>query len=99
MKTRPARKSRRAKAGRQGPQEPSLPRLFTPKELTAFYPSIKLRTLRYWITHARQREVSRGGRRTTLPGNGLAPALIRKGRIVYIDLEEFRQWLEKDRCR
>lgn len=78
--------------------EPRLPQLITPKELTSLYPSIKLRTLRYWIAHARNREVSRGGRRVTLPGNGLAPALIRKGRSVYIDLEGFRQWLEKDRC-
>jgi hypothetical protein len=97
MKTR--ERDRPSTVPRPSHEQPALPRIISPKELAALYPTIKLRTLRYWIAHSRNREVSRGGKRVTLPGNGLAPALIRKGRSVYIDLEEFRQWLEKDRCR
>lgn len=28
-----------------------------------------------------------------IPGNGLGPAIYRKGRVTLIDAEQFREWL------
>jgi hypothetical protein len=50
-------------------------------------------TLRYWVQKASPRQVSQGGHRQTLAGNGLEPAIIRKGRIVLIDEDLFLAWL------
>lgn len=75
-----------------------LPKLVTPMQLTQECPGLKLRTLRYWIQHAEPRLISRGGRRISVPGNGLAPALIRKGRVTLIDVSRFSAWLEEGRC-
>jgi hypothetical protein len=61
----------------------------TLRQLAAAYPAIELRTLRYWVEHA----APQGGHRRTLPGNGLEPAIIRKGRIVLIDEVLFLAWL------
>jgi hypothetical protein len=72
-------------------------RILTPQQLVELYPAIKLRTLRYWIQHAEPRAITRAGRRRELPGNGLAPALIRKGRITLIDEDVFWRWLEDGR--
>jgi len=63
------------------------------RQLAATYPAIKLRTLRYWIQHAAPRAISQSGNRRILPGNGLEPAIIRKGRIVLIDEHLFLAWL------
>ncbi|MDP9122168.1 MAG: hypothetical protein M3O15_12525 [Acidobacteriota bacterium] len=71
------------------------PNYMTPRQLVELYPSIKLRTLRYWISHASPRQVSYGGAKKTLPGNGLEPALIRKGRITLIDEAQFFEWLRR----
>jgi hypothetical protein len=56
------------------------------------YP-IKARTLKYWIQRSVDREVSCQGKRGVLPGNGLAPAVVRKGRIILIDEDLFLAWL------
>jgi hypothetical protein len=69
------------------------PHFLTLRQLVAAYPAIKLRTLRYWVQRAAPRDVSQGGRRRTLPGNGLEPAIIRKGRVVFIDEALFLDWL------
>ena len=69
------------------------PRLLTLRQLVAAYPAIKLRTLRYWVQKASPRQISQGGHRQTLAGNGLEPAIIRKGRIVLIDEDLFLAWL------
>jgi hypothetical protein len=71
------------------------PRLLDLRQLVAVYPAIKLRTLRYWVQKASPRQVSQGGRRRTLPGNGLEAAIIRKGRIVLLDEDLFLAWLYK----
>jgi hypothetical protein len=68
------------------------PSLLTPRQLCALYP-IKPRTLKYWVQHSADRQVSRQGRRRTIPGNGLAPAIVRKGRLIFIDEELFLVWL------
>lgn len=68
------------------------PRLVTPDQLCALYP-IKRRTLKYWIQHAADRHVSRNGTPRILPGNGLAPAILRKGRLIFIDEDLFLRWL------
>lgn len=67
--------------------------LVSPAGLIELYPAIKARTLRYWIENAAPRTVSDGGVQKTLPGNGLGPAVIRKGRVTLIDPERFRAWL------
>jgi hypothetical protein len=75
-------------------QEPQKrPNLMSLRQLAATYPAIKLRTLRYWVQHAAPRQISQGGRRRILPGNGLEAAIIRKGRIVLIDERLFLTWL------
>jgi hypothetical protein len=68
------------------------PKLLTPRQLCALYP-IKPRTLKYWIQHSAARNVSQQGQKRTLPGNGLATAIIRKGRLVFIDEDLFLAWL------
>lgn len=73
------------------------PQLLTPIQLVERYPAIKLRTLRYWIQRAEPRHVSAGGKRKVLLGNGLGPAIIRKGRIVLIDEPKFLRWLDQGR--
>jgi hypothetical protein len=68
------------------------PHLLTPKQLCAVYP-IKPRTLKHWLQHSVDREVSQQGKKRTLPGNGLAPAILRKGRLIFIDEDLFLAWL------
>jgi hypothetical protein len=68
------------------------PKLLTPKQLCDLYP-IKRRTLKYWIQHSTDRRISRHGKPKTIPGNGLASAIVRKGRLIFIDEELFLTWL------
>jgi hypothetical protein len=68
------------------------PSLLTPRQLCALYP-VKPRTLKYWVQHSADRQVSRQGKRRTIPGNGLAPAIVRKGRLIFIDEDLFLVWL------
>jgi len=74
------------------------PNLRTPKELCRLYP-VKIRTLKYWVQHAADREVSCQGRRRTIPGNGLGPAIVRKGRLIFIDEDLFLAWLYEGQGR
>jgi hypothetical protein len=76
------------------PPSPSMnrPKLLTPKQLCDLYP-IKRRTLKYWLQHSADRRISRNGQPQILPGNGLAPAVVRKGRLVFIDEDLFLKWL------
>lgn len=57
-------------------------------------PGVKQSNIRAWIFQAEDRFGSGGVR---LPGNGLAPAIIRVGRKVLIDRDEFYKWLERHR--
>lgn len=57
-------------------------------------PGIKQSNIRAWIFQAEDRFGSGGAR---LPGNGLAPAIIRVGRKVLIDRDLFFGWLEGHR--
>lgn len=52
--------------------------------------------LRHLIFNAEDRVSSDS---TIIPGNGLAPAILRIGRRVLIDLDAFDAWLETHRCR
>ena len=72
------------------------PKLLTLEQVCELYP-IKLRTLRYWIQNAAPRLMSRAGQKVELPGNGLAPAIIRIDRIVLIDDNAFVAWLNSRR--
>jgi hypothetical protein len=49
--------------------------------------------LEYWVQHAADREVSRQGKKRTIAGNGLAAAIVRKGRLIFIDEDLFLVWL------
>ncbi len=69
------------------------PTLLAPRQILELYPGIKPRTLRYWLDKARPRHVVRAGQKSTLPGNGLEPAILRKGRLIFIDEEKFLEWL------
>ena len=51
--------------------------------------------LRHLIFNAEDRVSSDG---TVIPGNGLAPAILRVGRRVLIDLNDFEAWIETHRC-
>ncbi len=70
-----------------------VPQLVSPAGLLELYPAIRPRTLRHWIQQAAPKHVSVGGRKRVLPGNGLGPAIIRKGRVTLIDPAKFRGWL------
>ena len=73
------------------------PNLMTVEQIHEAYPAIKLRTLRYWIQHAQPRDVSRAGEKSSLPGNGLGPAIIRIDRIILVDEDRFLEWLNSRR--
>ena len=50
--------------------------------------------IRHLIFNAKDRVVSDG---TIIPGNGLAPAILRVGRRVLIDIPAFEAWLNRHR--
>lgn len=70
-----------------------VPNLVTPTQLADLYPALKPRTIRYWLQNASPRTVSENGVKRTIPGNGLGSAVIRKGRVVLVDLDRFQSWL------
>ena len=51
--------------------------------------------LRHMIFLSASRQNSAGD---TIPDNGLGRAIIRVGRKVLIDLDEFDEWLDQHRC-
>jgi hypothetical protein len=71
----------------------------TPQDLVRRFPFLKLRTLRYWIQAAEPRSVTRDGVASELPGNGLGSAIIRHGRLTYIDVPKFLEWFNSGRGR
>jgi hypothetical protein len=70
-----------------------VPKLVSPAGLRELYPAIKERTLRRWVEGAAPKIVKQEGREEVIPGNGLGPAVIRKGRVTLIDPDKFRDWL------
>lgn len=64
------------------------------KDVCERYPKLKKRTLEVWIQKAEPQTMTIGGREVAVPGtpNGLAPAIVRKGRMVYIRLSLFLAW-------
>ncbi|MBY6066221.1 hypothetical protein KUW17_05670 [Leisingera aquaemixtae] len=52
--------------------------------------------LRHAIFQAEDR-LGTGG--AVVPGNGLAPAILRIGRKILIDLDEFDNWVEQQRMQ
>lgn len=73
------------------------PKLVTVRQICEAIPSLRPRTVRYWIQQARPREVSQNGRRSTLAGNGLGRAVIRRGGLTLVDWDLFLQWLYEGR--
>lgn len=71
-------------------------RLVTVKQLTGHprYQWLTEASLRHLIFASRRRVGTRGA---AIPGNGLDRALIRIGRKVLVDLDEFDRWIESHR--
>jgi len=63
--------------------------LYSVRQFADRHPAFTQSSLRALIDKARDRHSSKG----RVPGNGLAPAILRVGRRVLIDEERFFQWL------
>jgi len=63
--------------------------LFSVRQFSEKHRAFSQSSLRALIDKARERYSSRG----IVPGNGLAPAIVRVGRKVLIDEEAFFRWL------
>ena len=64
-------------------------KLFSPKQLAERNPAFSEPSIRAHIFKAKDRKTSIG----TIPGNGLAPAIIKIGRKVLIDEVKFLEWV------
>ena len=69
--------------------------LNTVQQHSVRHPAFSQSALRFLIFNAEDRVNSRG---ETIPGNGLAPAIIRIGRKVLIDEDRFLEWIDTHRC-
>ena len=69
--------------------------LGTVQQTSERFPAFSQSSLRFLIFNAEPRLSSRN---ETIPGNGLAPAIIRIGRKVLIDQDKFLDWIEDHRC-
>src|ERR1700761_1935107 len=67
---------------------------YTVRQIAERHPAFTERTLRHWIFSAQDRLTWSAGRRTLVPGNGFAKALVRRSRRVYIDERAMFEWLE-----
>lgn len=61
----------------------------TVKQLAERYPAFTVSAIRSLIFYASERKSSQG----VIPGNGLAPAIIRIGRKVIINENRFIEWV------
>jgi hypothetical protein len=85
----------------------SHPETLTPEKLLERFPDIfdlptqrqNLRRLRHWIETSRSKSLTRSGRRSEVPGNGLARAIIRHGKLIYVDVSLFLEWFNAGRGR
>lgn len=64
--------------------------LFTVRQFSDKHAAWTEPALRNLIFHSKSRKTSRG----RIPGNGLAPAIVRIGRKVLIDEERFFEWVD-----
>ena len=72
-------------------------KLVTPKQLTEMpeYSWLTLSAIRHQIFNSEDRFNATGD---TIPGNGLAPAIIRLGRKVLVDEILYSDWIDSHRC-
>ena len=68
--------------------------LLSVKQLSELLPAFTENSLRFHIFNAKPRINSQGD---TVPGNGLASAIIRIGRKVLVDRDKFIEWIENQR--
>jgi hypothetical protein len=68
--------------------------LLSVKQLSELLPAFTENSLRFHIFNAEPRINSQGD---TVPGNGLASAIIRIGRKVLVDRDKFFEWIENQR--
>ena len=68
--------------------------LLSVKQLSELLPAFTENSLRFHIFNAEPRINSQGD---TVPGNGLASAIIRVGRKVLVDRDRFIEWIENQR--
>jgi hypothetical protein len=66
----------------------------TLQQIADRHPAFTLRTLRHWIYNAKDRMAWKDGKRTVIPGNGFARAMIKVGQRIYIDEPALLEWLE-----
>jgi hypothetical protein len=66
---------------------------YTVQQIADRHPAFTVRTLRHWIFNAQDRSAGNGSRRVTIPGNGFARVIVRKGRRVFIDETALFEWL------
>ena len=66
----------------------------TVRQLSERFPAFSEPAIRNLVFCAKERHSSQGA----IPGNGLDRAIIRVGRKVLIDSEQFQAWLQEKRC-
>ncbi len=65
--------------------------LLTVRQFAEKHPAFSYGALRNLIYYAEERKSSKG----PIPGNGLAPAIVRVGRKVLLDEGKFFAWLDR----
>jgi hypothetical protein len=68
---------------------------FTVQQIANRHPAFTVRTLRHWIANAKDRDCWSGRQKTTVPGNGFARVILRKGRRIFIDETALFEWLRQ----
>lgn len=68
--------------------------LLTIRQLSERFPAFSEPAIRNLVFCAKPRQFSKG----KIPGNGLNNAIIRVGRKVLIDAEQFQIWLQEKRA-
>ena len=66
----------------------------TIRQLSERYPAFSEPALRNLVFCAKPRQSTKG----PIPGNGLDRAILRVGRKVLIDAEQFQSWLREKQC-
>jgi hypothetical protein len=67
---------------------------YSVQQIAERHPAFTERTIRHWIFFAKERLCWCKGKRTVIPGNGFAKALVKQGRRVYIDESAMVEWLQ-----
>jgi hypothetical protein len=69
-------------------------KFLTVKQITQLHPGISERTLRHWISGAKERRSWQKGEIKVIPGNGFECVMVRKGTKILIDEVALFDWLD-----